>query len=118
VTKSSHHAHATEPVDYDLTCWYLNRRRVLELVGIEAAYQTTGLSGRMALNAELVALKNALVAWLNFNKPPTLGQLLIKGKLTSIPLTTQISLERDCPLLVALSQKVRLMYQWPSYIRN
>lgn len=91
MTESNHHAPATEPVDYDLTCWYLNRRRVLELVGLEAAYQTAGLSGRMALNAELVLLKNALVAWLNFNKPPTLGQLLIKGDLREHSLFTHYS---------------------------
>jgi hypothetical protein len=39
----------------------------------------------MALNAELVALKDALVAWLNFAKPPTVGQLSIKGELSSMP---------------------------------
>jgi hypothetical protein len=31
---------AKKPVDYDLTCWYLNHRRVLELVGIEAVAAT------------------------------------------------------------------------------
>ena len=24
------------PVDYDLTCWYLNQRRVVELVGVDS----------------------------------------------------------------------------------
>jgi hypothetical protein len=91
VNEFDHHARTTEPVDYDLTCWYLNRRRVLELVGVEAVYQTTGLSNQMALNAELVVLKDALVAWLNFTKPPTLGQLLIKGELREQSVFTHYS---------------------------
>jgi hypothetical protein len=91
VTEPNHYAHSMEPVDYDLTCWYLNRRRVLELVGIEAAPATGGFSDQMALNAELVTLKDALVGWLNSSKPPTLGQLLIKGALRESALFTHYS---------------------------
>jgi hypothetical protein len=44
VTDRKDASQAETPVDYDLTCWYLNRRRVLELVGIEAAAATGGMS--------------------------------------------------------------------------
>jgi hypothetical protein len=41
--------------------------------------------------AELVALKDALVTWLNATKPPTLGQLIIKGELCEHVLFTHFS---------------------------
>ncbi len=33
------------PVDYDLTCWYLNQRRVLELVGVDSVAPRLGGRG-------------------------------------------------------------------------
>jgi hypothetical protein len=79
------------PVDYDLTCWYLNQRRVLELVGIEALVAAGGASDHMVRIAELVFIKDRLVAWLNANRPPTLGQLIIKGELREHVLFTHFS---------------------------
>jgi hypothetical protein len=75
------------PADYDLTCWYLNRRRVVELTGIGgigaslSSARTRAMRDQMANLAELAALKEAIVAWLQATKPPTLGQLLIKDEL-------------------------------------
>jgi hypothetical protein len=91
VTDRKDTSQAETPVDYDLTCWYLNRRRVLELVGIEAAAATGGMSDDMAGIAERVALKNALTAWLDSAKPATLGKLLIKGVLRENVLFTHFS---------------------------
>jgi len=30
------------PVDYDLTCWYLNQRRVIDLVGTDSVMPRLG----------------------------------------------------------------------------
>lgn len=74
--------------NYDLTCWYLNIRRVLELIGAEGAAadlskldslsQLGDVSRQIGL---LVTLKNRLTVWLHENKPPTLGQLLVENRL-------------------------------------
>jgi hypothetical protein len=75
-------------VDYDLTCWYLNVRRVMELVG--ARNMTADLKKIAAIgeidnqvrrNILLSILKDNLRDWLRAANPPTLGQLLITGKL-------------------------------------
>ena len=77
------------PLDYDLTCWYLNARRVIELVGHNSI--TSDLRSLSALgdideplrkNVVLAILKDAITKWLQGNNPPTLGQLLIKGSLS------------------------------------
>jgi hypothetical protein len=65
--------------DYDLSCWYLNQRRVMELVG--SSYLTS-LTVRYASAiddafqkrlAVLTAAKDALVDWMQEHKPKTLG---------------------------------------------
>lgn len=85
-------------VDYDLTCWYLNQRRVLELVGADSV--APWLSGMGSLNAEtdplwrmarLSVLKDALVDWMRSASPPTLGQLLITDTLKTHSLFTLYS---------------------------
>jgi hypothetical protein len=90
VSVTDSHQSPKLPLDYDLTCWYLNRRRVLELVGLEGL-AVSGLTGQEALRAEYVALKNALIEWLNAASPPTLGQLMIRGKLHQHALFTHYS---------------------------
>ncbi|KAB0268471.1 hypothetical protein [Microvirga brassicacearum] len=74
--------------DYDLTCWYLNIRRVLELIGIDSiAYDLRGLEALSQLGdatrqiSLIVTLKNRLTEWLHNHNPPTLGQLLIEDRL-------------------------------------
>lgn len=80
------HAYNKLPRDYDLTCWYINARRVLELVGIDsiapelrviAPFTETNDNFRKV--ATLAVLKDALTLWLHQNNPPTLGQLLLRG---------------------------------------
>jgi hypothetical protein len=77
------------PVDFDLTCWYLNRRRVLELVGIDAlsgelrAVREMSGGDQLLKLEELVAFKDALARWIRSQKPPTLGQLLVRDEIRS-----------------------------------
>ena len=72
------------PIDYNLTCWYVNKRRVLELVGFETlssdlrAAHSLGLDEQLRKLAELAVFKDAVTSWLRSNKPPTLGQILVQ----------------------------------------
>ena len=74
-------------VDYDLTFWYLNQRRVIELVGaasvlpLMGAGRAYGGDDHLQRLAALSSLKDSLVDWLRATNPPTLGQLLIKDTL-------------------------------------
>jgi len=74
-------------VDYDLTCWYLNARRVIELVGINSvapnlkAIAAISQIDGLAKIAVVGALKDAVTQWLHQCNPSTLGQLLLKGSL-------------------------------------
>src|SRR5579863_8693864 len=87
-----------QPIDYDLTCWYLNARRIIELVGINSmapGFQTLASVGEISDNfraiAAIAALKNAITQWLRDTNPPTLGQLLMHGELCPNILFTHYS---------------------------
>ena len=43
--RTSQHGQELAPVDYDLTCWYLNARRVVELVGVDSVTPGLGQIG-------------------------------------------------------------------------
>jgi hypothetical protein len=86
------------PLDYDLTCWYLNVRRVMELVGVNSIIpdlKTIVAIGQiddpLRKEALLAVLKNSLTQWLRQNNPPTLGQMLIQGSLRPNVLFTHYS---------------------------
>lgn len=74
--------------NYDLTCWYLNTWRVLELIGsesvaadlrkLESLSQLGDATRQIGL---LVTLKDHLTVWLLEKNPPTLGQLLVEDRL-------------------------------------
>lgn len=72
--------------DFDLTAWYLNRRRVIELIGAENISPLLDRAGRMGGNEHLQELaiggvfKDAITGWLGDAKPPTLGELIIGDK--------------------------------------
>lgn len=73
---------------YDLTCWYLNRRRIEELLGSDTLARYMRQSRELASMdeatqaiARVVASKNALAKWLQRQDTPTLGQLLTKHQL-------------------------------------
>ncbi len=69
------------PKDFDLTCWYLNQRRVLDLVGLASVspdlqhLRLLGDAPDLRRSAEQSVFKDALIRWLRANSPPTLGQL-------------------------------------------
>ena len=84
--------------DYDLTCWYLNIKRVMELVGlnsiasnISAITAVAGTDDHIRKTALVVSLKDSLNEWLHHNNPPTLGQLLIEDRLLPNLLFTHYS---------------------------
>jgi hypothetical protein len=82
-------------IPFDLTCWYLNSRRVLELVGGEAVYgrlaAVANLHGQLRKNAELQIQKDALTDWLRTTNPPPLGKLIVEAKLKEGALFTHYS---------------------------
>lgn len=83
------------PADFDLTCWYINKRRVMELVGsalsADVAMLGQGRNDQLVEIAVQVALKDSVTRWLKQTNPPTLGQLLLKGKLQEDTLFTHYS---------------------------
>lgn len=86
--QTSPHENEPAPVDYDLTCWYLNQRRVIELLGalnlaadIKAIRASTSGDDALQQSMVLSLLKDHLTNWLRAANPPTLGQLIVTGKL-------------------------------------
>lgn len=75
-------------IPFDLTCWYLNSRRIMELVGTDIVSRrirrfdnSNDPEGFLRNIAKQVALKEAITEWLLLNKPPTLGQLVVKNSI-------------------------------------
>ncbi|MBM0206093.1 hypothetical protein JNW90_26060 [Micromonospora sp. STR1s_5] len=75
--------------DYNLTCWYLNQRRVIELVGVDAISPRLQAVERMSSHQQLQHIavqsvfKDAITEWLATNRPPTLGELVISDTLAA-----------------------------------
>ena len=71
-------------IPIDLTCWFLNSRRVMELVTANYLWprlvHVTGLADDMRRYAELEIQTKAVVQWLKLTNPPTLGALLATGR--------------------------------------
>ncbi len=82
--------------DFDLTCWYLNVRRVAELVGVEAA-DLRSLATISEVNEQLQKLgvlshfKDRITTWVRAAKPPTLGELVLAKKLQTNAIFTHYS---------------------------
>ena len=72
-------------IPYDLTCWYLNARRIVELTGSKVVNQRVSESGASGNHlqrlAELEALKEAVIAWMQAENPHPLRMLLTEGEL-------------------------------------
>ncbi|MFC1718472.1 hypothetical protein ACFL6S_32755 [Candidatus Poribacteria bacterium] len=88
----------TEKLDYDLTCWYTNLRRIAELVSnsvldryLSPNKSSISLYGPFADLAILAAAKDALVDWMRKNKPSTLEQLIVEDKITNGRIFTHYS---------------------------
>ena len=86
--QTSPHGNDPPPVDYDLTCWYLNQRRVIKLLSalnlaadIKAIIASTSSGSALQQNMVLSLLEDRLTDWLHAANPPTLGQLIVTGKL-------------------------------------
>ncbi len=85
------------PIDlpFDLTCWYLNQRRVIELVSPETLRHQisaiTGVSDRLRAMAELAALKNAAVNHFRMAQVQPLSKLAAQRKLSDGMLFTHHS---------------------------
>lgn len=102
-----------EPVDYDLTCWYLNVRRVIELLGasnlapsLKEVSSLAPLGDGLMRAASTAAIKDHLTAWLRQANPPTLGQLLIAGELRTGTLFTHYD-RYFCKGLSKISEMIR-----------
>lgn len=72
-------------IPLDLTCWYLNSRRVMELVGANALAERlrvlSSMEGQLRRNAELAMQKDAVTEWLQITNPSPLGKLIAENKL-------------------------------------
>jgi hypothetical protein len=68
-------------IPYDLTCWYLNVRRVCELTGAFPPANMNAWNDNLQRIAQLTHLKNDIVAWLRKNNPTPLEKLISEDKL-------------------------------------
>lgn len=68
-------------VSFDLTCWYLNARRIAEITGFTPVVPPGAGNPQSARTAQFIQLKNAAVAWMKTNSPTPLEVLLAEGKL-------------------------------------
>lgn len=68
-------------VPFDLTCWYLNARRIAEITGVAPVAQPGATDPHSARTAQLIQSKNGVVAWMRANGPTPLEVLLTEGKL-------------------------------------
>jgi hypothetical protein len=113
--------------DYDLICWYLNVRRIVELVGDNAIAEhlSSALTGatddHLTRSAKLTAAKDALVSWMNSTRPPTLGKLLLSGEAVPEKMFTQYSNVycRDLPKCrMCLMWEKSLQFDWSSTLNS
>lgn len=68
-------------VPFDLTCWYLNARRIAEITSVTPIAAPGAADPHTARTAQLIQLKNAAVAWMKANGALPLEVLLAKGTL-------------------------------------
>lgn len=68
-------------VPFDLTCWYINARRVIELAGMPALRRVDH-SDHLQRLQELGSLKDSVVAWTKANSPESLGKMLVEETLS------------------------------------
>lgn len=70
-------------VQFDLTCWYLNARRIAELTGMEIiAGNRVATSDQLQRLSDLDALRRSVVYWIGSSGVQPLEKLLVEGKLT------------------------------------
>lgn len=76
-------------VPFDLTCWYLNARRIAELVGMEVVEgNRVATSDHLQRLADLDALRRSIILWIRKNSPQPVEKLFIEGNLREGVLVT------------------------------
>lgn len=82
-------------IPYDLTCWYINARRIIELTGVDSVFSRSianwNAGDHLQKLAEIAALKDAAVDWLQVEKPSSLGMLITENRLNEGQLFTHNS---------------------------
>lgn len=69
-------------IQFDLTCWYLNARRIAELVGMEVVTgNRVPVSDQFQRLADLDALRRSIVQWIASNAPQPIEKLFVEEKL-------------------------------------
>lgn len=69
-------------VPFDLTCWYLNARRISELVGMEViAGNEVATSDQMRRLSQLDALRRSIVGWIGQSGVEPLEKLIVQEEL-------------------------------------
>jgi hypothetical protein len=69
-------------IPFDLTCWYLNARRIVEITGCDPTEPPSHADAHMAKLVHLRQLKNAVIAWMGANNPSPIEVLLAQDKVT------------------------------------
>ena len=86
----------SEGKDFDLTCWYLNLRRVAELTGGRPS-ETKELASISDVDEQtrklwlLAYFKNRITEWIGGANPPSLDELILKNKLKENTIFTHFS---------------------------
>ena len=65
-------------MDFSLSCWYLNARRIRELTGdahVPSPAAISALNGHSAYLQSLAVSRRDIISWLKINKPPTFEML-------------------------------------------
>lgn len=70
-------------VPFDITSWYLNARRIVELTGMDViAGHRVATSDQLQRLADIDALRRSVLNWIERNDPQPLEKLLVEDKLT------------------------------------
>ena len=74
-------------VPFDLTCWYLNQRRIIELVGNSSlskhASGNFDSNDHLAVLRQMQVVKDAAVDWMKLANPNSLGMMLAENTLAT-----------------------------------
>lgn len=68
-------------VNYDLTCWYLNARRIVELTGVVPMQSLTAISDPRSKMIWQKELKDGVIQWLKKNEIKSLEVLLAQERI-------------------------------------
>jgi hypothetical protein len=81
-------------VDVNFTCWYLNTRRLAELLGSArliaaiSTYKPWSAGSDLSEAFGLAAIKEKVLSWIMSSKPPTLARIVLDAEVTQGALFT------------------------------